>query len=155
MPFALLPHLAPYSTYVRPLCYYVAWTVYLLSFAVSPGLVTTLQVVCLVLNWILPRVEVGVERGRARLAAGRWMDPQWTWPDLPPGQLTPVPQWMGLIFGYVDVRWALAMGWTAFAVKLRAFSRWMGWATTASRPAAAPRRESVNCYSQQGGICTH
>lgn len=77
MPIALARYLEPYNAYLRPLGYYATWTVYFLSFAVSPGLVTVLQALCLVLSWILPSVELNVERGRRQILASRWIRPEW------------------------------------------------------------------------------
>lgn len=141
MPIALAPYLEPYGSHLRPLGYYATWTIYFLSFAVSPGLVTLLQALCLVLTWILPSVELNVERGRRRILASRWIQPEWAWPDAPPAHRREWPQWVQNAASYVDVRPTLAVGWNKCAEKLRALSRRMGWDAKASHAGGTRRGE--------------
>lgn len=142
MPIALAPYLEPYGAYLRPLGYYATWTVYFLSFAVSPGLVTLLQALCLVLTWILPSVELNTERARRRILASRWIQPEWAWPDGVPSHRRDWPQWVLNAAGCVDVRPTLAVGWNKCAETLRALSRRMGWDAKVSHAAGARRSES-------------
>ncbi|TKA52402.1 hypothetical protein B0A53_05109 [Rhodotorula sp. CCFEE 5036] len=139
MPVALARYLEPYNAYLRPLGYYATWTFYFLSFAVSPGLVTLLQALCLVLTWILPSVELNVERGRRRILASRWIQPEWAWPDAVPFHRREWPQWARNAASYFDVRPTLAVAWNACAARLRALSRRMGWDVEAPHAAGARR----------------
>lgn len=139
MPIALARYLEPYNAYLRPLGYYATWTVYFLSFAVSPGLVTVLQALCLVLSWILPSVELNVERGRRQILASRWIRPEWAWSDGVPAHRREWPSWAQNAASYVDVRPTLAVGWNACAAKLRALSRRLGW--DAKRPQSTGARQ--------------
>ncbi|KAG0658301.1 hypothetical protein C6P46_005852 [Rhodotorula mucilaginosa] len=141
MPVALARYLEPYNAYLRPLGYYATWTFYFLSFAVSPGLVTLLQALCLVLTWILPSVELNVERGRRRILASRWIQPEWAWPDAVPFHRREWPQWARNAASYFDVRPTLAVAWNACAARLRALSRRMGWDVEAPHAAGARRGE--------------
>lgn len=131
MPFAVAPYLEPYGAHLRPLGYYAAWTAYYLSFLLSPGLVTVLQVLILILGWTLPALETAVELARARLLYSAWAREEWAWPGRVGrgrgGQAAAWPLWMQAALAYVDVRWAFVAAWAACVVKLRGLSRWMGW----------------------------
>ncbi|KWU43293.1 hypothetical protein RHOSPDRAFT_35168 [Rhodotorula sp. JG-1b] len=142
MPIALARYLEPYGAYLRPLGYYATWTIYFLSFAVSPGLVTVLQALCLVLSWILPSVELNVERGRRQILASRWIRPEWAWSDGVPAHQREWPLWAQNAASHVDVRPTLAVGWNACAAKLRALGRRMGW--DAKRPQPTGARRATN-----------
>ncbi|GAA5969707.1 hypothetical protein JCM8115_002973 [Rhodotorula mucilaginosa] len=148
MPVALARYLEPYNAYLRPLGYYATWTFYFLSFTVSPGLVTLLQALCLVLTWILPSVELNVERGRRRILASRWIQPEWAWPDAVPFHRREWPQWARNAASYFDLRPTLAVAWNACAARLRALSRRMGWDIEA--PHAAGARRASNPFSVAG-----
>ncbi|GAA6026375.1 hypothetical protein JCM8202_004752 [Rhodotorula sphaerocarpa] len=131
MPFAVAPYLEPYGAHLRPLGYYAAWTAYYLSFILSPGLVTVLQVLILILGWTLPTLETAVELARARLLYSAWVRDDWAWPGwVGRGrgrQAAAWPLWMQAALTYVDMRWAFVAAWAACVVKLRGLSRWMGW----------------------------
>lgn len=145
MPFALAPYLEPYGAYLRPAGYYATWSAFYLSYVISPGLVTLLQALILLLSWVLPTIETGVERARWNLLASRSAREDWAWPGRVPGQKTEWPAWAQTAFAYVDVRWVFVVGWLACVAKLRAFSRRMGWESKVAARAFSPLRVQIAC----------
>ncbi|GAA5954898.1 hypothetical protein JCM21900_004980 [Sporobolomyces salmonicolor] len=57
MPLAIHPYVSAYAPYLRTPTYYLTWLAYYLSYAISPGLVTLLQLAILALEGFLPRFD--------------------------------------------------------------------------------------------------
>ncbi|GJN89467.1 hypothetical protein Rhopal_002453-T1 [Rhodotorula paludigena] len=135
--FAIAPYLAPYAPTLRPLAYYLTWAAYYCSYAFSPGLVTLLQLVALVLTHGLPPLERWTERARARMRDSEWAEERWAWPGGRPP--TEYPPWLVAALRACDVRWVFADAWKWVVEKLRALSASMGWKTTAGATAVTAR----------------
>lgn len=73
MPLVINSYITPHLPYLRTPLYYLTWTAYYLTYLVSPGLLTILQLICMLLEHLLPRVEYWVESEmRERLRRCEW-----------------------------------------------------------------------------------
>ncbi|GAA5827453.1 hypothetical protein JCM5353_002104 [Sporobolomyces roseus] len=78
MPLVISPYISPYTPYLRTPLYYTTWTLYYLTYLISPGLLTILQLLCMLLEHLLPRVECWVESEmRGRLRSCQWAQEEW------------------------------------------------------------------------------
>ncbi|GAA6061880.1 hypothetical protein JCM10212_000521 [Sporobolomyces blumeae] len=78
MPLVIDPYLSPYTPYLRTPLYYLTWSAYYVSYVVSPGLLTVLQLVLLFLEHLVPRLEVWFDvEVRGRLERSTWANDEW------------------------------------------------------------------------------
>ncbi|GAA5884976.1 hypothetical protein JCM16303_006500 [Sporobolomyces ruberrimus] len=77
-PLAINPYIHPYTPYLRYPLYYLTWLIYYLTYLLSPGILTILQLVLLLLEHLLPRIELWVEvEMRGRLRRSLWAQEGW------------------------------------------------------------------------------
>ncbi|GAA6018487.1 hypothetical protein JCM10207_000909 [Rhodosporidiobolus poonsookiae] len=126
MPLALTAYLTSSPSLRAPL-YYSTWGLYYASYAVSPGLVTLLQVLILALTWGLPRLEVATARGRVRLASSEWATTQFrdefVDPNAPPAEW---PGWLKTTGNALDVRWVGSSAWEGVSGFFKSVGGWFG-----------------------------
>ncbi|GAA5920038.1 hypothetical protein JCM1841_000393 [Sporobolomyces salmonicolor] len=132
MPLAIHPYVSPYAPYLRTPTYYLTWLAYYLSYAISPGLVTLLQLAILALEGFLPRFELWIERQRENLRRSQYADERWRRQGRPTAELAEVvgwrtPEWMKSVGRAADVRWAWGWAWERAVGGLRRVGESAGW----------------------------
>ncbi|BGP24086.1 hypothetical protein Rt10032_c05g2213 [Rhodotorula toruloides] len=104
--------------------YYAIWTLYYLSFLLSPILITILQMLTL----LLPLIERAVDAARRKIEMSEWGREEWAFPEGRGGG-GEESEWVKKVKGYVDVRPVIEDAWTKVAEKLRGLSASIGWDT--------------------------
>ncbi|GAA5992212.1 hypothetical protein JCM5350_000641 [Sporobolomyces pararoseus] len=132
------PYISPYTPYLRYPLYYLTWLVYCLTYLLSPGLLTILQLVCLFLEHLLPRIEFWVENEmRGKLEKSTWAQESWKKGGKPLRELIEKkkPQWKRREQGTVKVQ--EATGWVVRLWKW--ISSWCGGGSGRIQP----QKESI------------
>ncbi|GAA5906800.1 hypothetical protein JCM6882_006833 [Rhodosporidiobolus microsporus] len=115
------------SPSMRSPVYYGTWALYYLSYALSPGLVTVLQVLTLVLTWGLPWLEAATHRFRLRVATSAWATTafrdEFVDPTVPPAEW---PGWLQATGSALDVRWMGSSVWAGISGAVKWMGSWVG-----------------------------
>ncbi|GAA5966438.1 hypothetical protein JCM3765_007571 [Sporobolomyces pararoseus] len=141
-PLVIDPYISPYTPYLRYPLYYLTWLVYYLTYLLSPGLLTILQLLCLFLEHLLPRIEFWVENEmRGKLEKSTWAQESWKRGGKPFGELIKrdKPQWKRKEEGTVKVQEA-----TGWILKLwRWIASWCG-GRGRTQPQVSKPKESIS-----------
>ncbi|GAA5834123.1 hypothetical protein JCM11251_000549 [Rhodosporidiobolus azoricus] len=133
MPLAIVGYLETPS--MRAPVYYCTWGLYYLSFVLSPGLVTVLQVLTLVLTAGLPWLEGATYRWRQRILVSTWASPafrdEFVDPNQPPAEW---PGWLQATGSALDVRWMGSGVWSGISGAVKWMGSWIGLGAEAAPP---------------------
>ncbi|BGP14862.1 hypothetical protein JCM10213_003782 [Rhodosporidiobolus nylandii] len=126
MPLAITTYLVDTPSLRSPL-YYCTWGLYYASYALSPGLITVLQLLVLALTWGLPRLEVATANFRVRVAHSVWATErfrdEFVDPTLPPAEW---PGWLKATGSALDVRWVGSSAWAGLSGLLKTLGGYVG-----------------------------
>ncbi|GAA5981943.1 hypothetical protein JCM11641_006806 [Rhodosporidiobolus odoratus] len=126
MPLAITNYLVNTPSLRSPL-YYLTWGLYYASYALSPGLITVLQLVVLALTWGLPRLELATESFRIRVQRSSWATEgfrdEFVDPSAPPAEW---PSWLKTTGNALDVRWMGSSAWARVSGAVKGMGGWVG-----------------------------
>ncbi|GAA6031014.1 hypothetical protein JCM8097_003961 [Rhodosporidiobolus ruineniae] len=158
MPLAITTYLIDTPSLRSPL-YYATWGLYYLSYALSPGLVTVLQVLVMALTAGLPHRERATERWRVRVAHHEWattrLRDEFVDPRAPPAEW---PGWLKATGNALDVRWVGSSVWGGVSGAVKWIGSWFGMefhtprltsSPSPSAPSAAYPLQPVPAFSAQ------
>jgi hypothetical protein len=120
-PLAVNDYLTSNPSLRSPL-YYATWGLFYLSYALSPGLITVLQVLVLALTVGLPPLERATARVRIRLAGSEWASERFRDEFTGPRPPAEWPGWMAATGKALDVRWMGSGAWAGVSGAIK----WLG-----------------------------
>ncbi|GAA5861923.1 hypothetical protein JCM8547_008597 [Rhodosporidiobolus lusitaniae] len=147
MPLAITSYLTETPS-LRPVIYYATWGLYWLSYALSPGLVTVLQVLVMVLTGGLPWLERATARWRTRVASHEWASvrfrDEFVDPRAPPAEW---PGWLKSTGSALDMRWVGSSVWESVSRFFKGIGGWFGGSGDATAAPAIPVPPAASVFS--------